>query len=68
VEALMFLLDSVVMVVMVYMGLRDDRRPKRAAQTSIFRMRDTPLDRETRRAPFAEPPPSAVERFSADHG
>jgi len=36
-EALLFLLNSVAVVVMVYMGLRDDRRLLGTPQTSVFR-------------------------------
>lgn len=36
-EALLFLLNSVAVVVMVYMGLRDDRRPPGTPQASVFR-------------------------------
>jgi len=39
-EALMLVCDSVAIVLIVYMGLRDDRRPKGAPQTSLFRMRE----------------------------
>ena len=39
-EALLFLLNSAAVVVMVYMGLRDDRRPPGAPQTSVFRTFD----------------------------
>ena len=38
-EALLFMLDGLVMVALVFMGLRDDRRPPGAAQTSLFRTR-----------------------------
>ena len=40
----MFMLDCAVIVVMVYMGLRDDRRSARTPATSIFRTRDLPGD------------------------
>jgi hypothetical protein len=40
VEALLFMVDCAVIVVMVYMGLRDDRRSARAPATSLFRTRD----------------------------
>ena len=40
-EALLFTLDSVAIVLMVFMGLRDDRRAPGTPATSIFRMRDT---------------------------
>ncbi len=43
-EALLFMLDSIVIVVMVYMGLRDDRRPPSAPSTSLFRFRDQPAE------------------------
>jgi hypothetical protein len=36
----MFMLDCAVIVVLVYMGLRDDRRSARTPATSIFRTRD----------------------------
>ncbi len=41
-EALLFMLNSITIVLMVFMGLRDDRRPANAPHTSIFRMRDVP--------------------------
>jgi len=37
VEALLFLLNSIAVVAMVVMGLRDDRRRPGTPQTSIFR-------------------------------
>ncbi len=37
-EALLFMLNSFAMVVMIYMGLRDDRRPPGTPRTSVFRM------------------------------
>ncbi len=37
-EALLFLIDGLVFVLMVYMGLRDDRRPPGTPMTSFFRM------------------------------
>ncbi len=39
----MFMLDSLAVVVMVFMGLRDDRKPAGVPHTSIFRMRDEPV-------------------------
>jgi hypothetical protein len=58
VEALLFMVDCMVIVVMVYMGLRDDRRSARTPATSIFRMRDrageAPLADATR--PAGMPP------------
>ncbi len=36
----MFVCDSFAIVLIVYMGLRDDRRSKGTPQTSLFRMRD----------------------------
>ena len=36
------MLNSIAIVLMVFMGLRDDRRPPNAPHTSIFRMRDVP--------------------------
>ncbi len=39
-EALLFLINSLVIVVMVFQGLRDDRRAAGAPATSIFRTRD----------------------------
>lgn len=33
----MFMLDSIAVVVMVYMGLRDDRRAPGVKHTSLFR-------------------------------
>ncbi len=40
VEALLFMLNSAVMILMVYMGLRDDRRAPGMLHTSLFRTRD----------------------------
>jgi hypothetical protein len=40
VEALLFMLNSIAVVVMVYMGLRDDRRARGTPQTSVFRTID----------------------------
>jgi len=37
VEALLFLLNSIAVVVMAFMGLRDDRRRPGTPQTSVFR-------------------------------
>ena len=37
-EALLFLIDGLAFVLVVYMGLRDDRRPPGAPMTSFFRM------------------------------
>ena len=39
-EALLFMFNSLAIVLMAYMGLRDDRRAPGAPHTSIFRMRD----------------------------
>ncbi len=39
-EALLFLLNSIAIVVVVYMGLRDDRRPPGTPQASVFRTID----------------------------
>ena len=39
-ESLLFMFDSLAMVLLVFMGLRDDRRAPGAPHTSIFRMRD----------------------------
>ena len=36
---MIFMLDSLVVVLMVFMGLRDDRRPPGEPHTSLFRMR-----------------------------
>ena len=36
---MIFMLDSLVIVLMVFMGLRDDRRPPGEPHTSLFRMR-----------------------------
>lgn len=41
-EALLFMLNSIAVVLMVFMGLRDDRKPPGAPHTSLFRMRDEP--------------------------
>ena len=41
-EALLFMLDSLAMVLVVFMGLRDDRRQPDAPHTGLFRMRDEP--------------------------
>ena len=41
-EALLFMLNSITVVLMVFMGLRDDRRPAGAPHTSLFRTRDLP--------------------------
>jgi len=38
VEALLLLLDGMAMVVVIYMGLRDDRRVPGTPATSLFRM------------------------------
>lgn len=40
-EALLLTLNGVVMIMVVYMGLRDDRRPPGDPMTSLFRMRET---------------------------
>lgn len=40
-EALLLLLDGVMMVVVIYMGLRDDRRVPGTPLTSLFRMTET---------------------------
>jgi hypothetical protein len=37
VESLLFMLNSIAVVVMVYMALRDERRPPGTPQTSVFR-------------------------------
>lgn len=37
-EALLLLLDGVIMVVVIYMGLRDERRVPGTSMTSLFRM------------------------------
>ena len=39
-EAVLFMLNSITVAVMVYMALRDDRRPTGEPETSVFR----PLD------------------------
>ncbi len=36
-EALLFMFNSIAVVLMVFMGLRDDRRAPGTRQTSIFR-------------------------------
>jgi len=40
-EALLLLLDGVIMVVVIYMGLRDERRVRGTQMTSLFRMTET---------------------------
>ncbi len=47
-EALLFMLNSIAIVLMVFMGLRDDRRPPGAPHTSLFRMRDEPAEALTK--------------------
>ncbi len=37
------MLNSIAVVLMVFMGLRDDRRPAGSPHTSLFRMRDVPV-------------------------
>ena len=37
-EALLFTLDGIVFVILVYMGLRDDRAPPGSPLRSLFRM------------------------------
>ena len=49
---MIFMLDSLVIVLMVFMGLRDDRRPPGEPHTSLFRMR---TDAAEAPAPQAEP-------------
>jgi hypothetical protein len=39
-EAFLFLVDSIVVLILVYMGLRDDRRPPGTPQASLFRTFD----------------------------
>ena len=39
-ESLLLTLDGVMMVVVIYMGLRDDRRPPGTRLKSLFRMRE----------------------------
>ncbi len=58
-EALLLMLNSIVVVIMVFQGLRDDRRPPGTPATSLFRMRD-PI-----KAPKAEKPkPEMQNDFS----
>ena len=40
-EALLMLLDGIAFVVLVYLGLRDDRRRPGTPQTSLFRSVET---------------------------
>ncbi len=49
-EALLFMLNSIAVVLMVFMGLRDDRLPPGMPHTSLFRLRDEPV------AAAAKPP------------
>jgi hypothetical protein len=48
VEALLLMLNSIAVLIVAYMGLRDDRRPPGTPQTSLFRTFDydavTPSD------------------------
>jgi hypothetical protein len=62
VEALLFILDSFAMVIVVYMALRDDRRPPGAPQTSIFRTFD---DKTIERPQTAAPTTSSKWRDRA---
>lgn len=45
-EALLFMVNSLIMVLMVFQGLRDDRRAAGAPAKSIFRTRDLTLARK----------------------
>jgi len=40
-ESLLLTLDGLMMVVVIYMGLRDDRRPPGMKLRSLFRMTET---------------------------
>lgn len=40
-EALLLLLDALVLMLATYMGFRDERKAKGAAQNSLFRTADT---------------------------
>ncbi len=55
-EALLFMFDALVMVALVFMGLRDDRRAPGAPMTSLFRTRDEDTPR-TAAAPSAAAAP-----------
>ena len=39
-ESLLFMLNSIAVLIVAYMGVRDDRRPPGSRQTSIFRTLD----------------------------
>ena len=52
---MIFMLDSLVVVLMVFMGLRDDRRPPGEPHTSLFRMRADVAEAPAPPAPDAAP-------------
>ncbi len=59
-EALLFMLNSMAIVLMVFMGLRDDRRPPGVPHTSFFRMRDEPVK--------SAAPPHSVDTVVSEMG
>ncbi len=61
-EALLFMLDSIAVVLMVFMGLRDDRRPPGAPHSSLFRMRDEPVKGGDVSRSASTEAPDAMER------
>ena len=55
-EALLFMFNSMAIVVMVFMGLRDDKAPPGTPHTSIFRMRDRPVPAKSAATPEVREP------------
>lgn len=48
-ETILFLLDGIVVALVCYMAMKDDRRPRGTPATSLFRFRDTLAPRPVER-------------------
>ncbi len=58
---MIFMLDSLVIVLMMFMGLRDDRRPPGEPHTSLFRMRTDAADASPPQAASPDAAPAWAE-------
>ena len=63
---MIFMLDSLVIVLMVFMGLRDDRRPPGEPHTSLFRMRTDATEAPAPRATAPDASPAWAEWLTTD--
>ena len=57
-EALLFMFNSMLIVLVAFMGLRDDSRPPGTPHTSLFRLRDKP-DAPAKPVPKTQPATAA---------